>query len=312
MDLDTEAPPTRGLRQGTVEVRLRLSTALGLDDLPARVPGWGAALAGTARRMLLSDRDAEWRIVLTDDDGHLLHVILTRHRPPGPRRARRGARTGRGIVELQVPTTLLAALNPAEHPPWAALLADAQDRLRTRLGNGSSPEHAPQTADAATRRRARAELDRWVRTRDRHCVGVNCRLRAQKCDLDHTHDWARRGPTCSTNLGALCGHHHRAKHHAGWRLRQPEPGTFLWTSRTRTTYLQPARRITEPLPAPSSISRSARRRAPADHTEAPFSLAARPVAQPSTAASAASACSMMACGPITSSGSASAPMSPAE
>ncbi len=151
----------------------------------------------------------------------------------------------------------MAALNPAEHPPWAALLADAQDRLRTRLGNGSSPEHAPETADAATRRRARAELDRWVRTRDRHCVGVNCRLRAQKCDLDHTHDWARRGPTCSTNLGALCGHHHRAKHHAGWRLRQPEPGTFLWTSRTRTTYLQPARRITEPLPTRSPTLRQA-------------------------------------------------------
>ena len=269
VDVDVEPPPTRGLRQGTVELRLRLSTALGLDNLPARIPGWGAVLAATARSMLRAPRDAEWRLVLTDDDGHLLHVILARHRPPGPRRPGRGARVGRGIVELQVPTTLLAALTPSQHPPWAALLADAQDRLRALPAEGSCPDHGPAATDAATRRRARAELDRWVRTRDRHCVGMNCRLRAQRCDLDHTHNWARRGPTRGANLGPLCGHNHRAKHHGGWRLRQPEPGMFVWTSRAGTTYLQPARRITEPLPAPTPERRQTPHPADTDDAEPP-------------------------------------------
>ncbi len=96
-DLLDDAPPTRGLRQGTVEVRLRLSTALGLDDLPARIPGWGVILAHTVGSILRARRDAEWRIVVTDDQGRLLHVLLTRRRPGGPCRARRGQRTGRGI-----------------------------------------------------------------------------------------------------------------------------------------------------------------------------------------------------------------------
>jgi hypothetical protein len=31
-------------------------------------------------------------------------------------------------------------------------------------------------------------------------------------------------------LGALCPHAHRVKHRGGWRVEQPEPGTFVWRS----------------------------------------------------------------------------------
>ena len=97
------------LREGTVEVRLRLKTALGLDAHPGTVPGYGAVLAADARSMILRRLDGEWRVVLTDD-GHLQHVLLARRRPPDPRGRHRTRGRSAAIVELQVPTTVLAAL----------------------------------------------------------------------------------------------------------------------------------------------------------------------------------------------------------
>lgn len=59
--------------------------------------------------------------------------------------------------------------------------------------------------------------------------------------LDHT-DPYRHGPgrpraqTRASNLGPLSVRVHRAKTHGGWRVAQPEPGTFLWTSRLGFRY----------------------------------------------------------------------------
>ena len=54
-------------------------------------------------------------------------------------------------------------------------------------------------------------------------------------DLDHTRPYQRGqnwtpGQTDPDNLGPLRRKSHRAKTHAGWRLTQPEPGQFTWTS----------------------------------------------------------------------------------
>lgn len=54
-------------------------------------------------------------------------------------------------------------------------------------------------------------------------------------DLDHTRPFqhgpgAPPGQTCPDNLGALSRRVHNAKTHAGWRVEQPRPGVFLWTS----------------------------------------------------------------------------------
>ncbi|WP_285660088.1 hypothetical protein, partial [Actinomycetospora sp. NBRC 106375] len=59
-------------------------TALGLDEHPAQLPGWGTLLPATARAMLARYHHGEWRIVLTDPTGRLQHVLLTRHRPRLP------------------------------------------------------------------------------------------------------------------------------------------------------------------------------------------------------------------------------------
>lgn len=54
-------------------------------------------------------------------------------------------------------------------------------------------------------------------------------------DLDHTRPFehgpgAPPGQTCPDNLGPLSRRVHNAKTHAGWRVEQPRPGVFLWTS----------------------------------------------------------------------------------
>lgn len=54
-------------------------------------------------------------------------------------------------------------------------------------------------------------------------------------DLDHTRPYehgldAPPGQTCPDNLGPLARRAHNAKTHAGWRLDQPAPGLFHWTS----------------------------------------------------------------------------------
>ncbi|WP_433036806.1 hypothetical protein [Actinomycetospora sp. CA-053990] len=248
------------VREGIVEVRLRLSTALGLDDMPAQVPGWGTVLAGTARYLLERHRHSEWRIVITNDDGRLRQVLLPRRRPrtvdrpAGPHRPEDRRGTSRhAIVELQAPATLLAALTPDDHGAWAPMLHELQRRLAADhppdQPPGSPPDHAATPAQAR-RRRPGAEVDRWVRVRDRHCVAPGCRRPAYASDLDHTLDHALGGPSLSWNCGVWCRHHHRTKHEGGWRVTQPSPGRFHITTRAGAHHIVEPPRITEPLPAP--------------------------------------------------------------
>ena len=66
-----------------------------------------------------------------------------------------------------------------------------------------------------------------------------CRIPASRTELDHTRAHEHGGRTEPWNLGALCTYHHRAKHEAGWHLRQIEPGVFAWFSPLGRTYLIP-------------------------------------------------------------------------
>jgi hypothetical protein len=255
------------MRAGIGEVRLRLTTALGRDDIPGSVPGYGTVLAHHARTLLHRHRDGEWRIVCTDDQGRLQHVLLARRRPhpppdpraqpqprPDPRARPRGRPSGsralacRAIVELQVPTGLLAALTPAEHPGWAALLTELQARLHALGPQTGGPP--PETITDLARRHPRIEIQRWVRVRDRCCVAPACRRPARTADIDHTLDHALGGPSLSWNLGVLDLHHHLAKHHGGWTLRQPSPGRFAWRTRAGVHHTTTPRKILQPPVAP--------------------------------------------------------------
>ena len=45
------------------------------------------------------------------------------------------------------------------------------------------------------------------------------------------------GQTAIGNLGPLSRSEHRLKTHSRWRVRQPEPGVYLWRSPTKAHYL---------------------------------------------------------------------------
>jgi hypothetical protein len=79
-------------------------------------------------------------------------------------------------------------------------------------------------------------IDRHLRARDRHCRFPGCRVPAVRCEVDHTIDHARGGPTDVGNLAHLCQRHHSMKQFTAWRVRQLAGGVLEWTSPTGTTY----------------------------------------------------------------------------
>ncbi|MGH3785194.1 MAG: DUF222 domain-containing protein, partial [Pseudonocardiaceae bacterium] len=61
-----------------IEVRVRLSTLLGLDEHPVELPGWGPIPAAPGRDLVAAQHKAEWRIAIVDHQGYLLHGDLKR------------------------------------------------------------------------------------------------------------------------------------------------------------------------------------------------------------------------------------------
>ncbi|MGH3853027.1 MAG: DUF222 domain-containing protein [Pseudonocardiaceae bacterium] len=254
-------PSAPGTRVG-VELWVGLSTLLGHDRHPGGIPGWGAVTAETARALATAQHRAEWRYAITDPDGRLILGGITRRRPSAPEGNGRDsgpgawpsvAEQGRkpirgGVVELHIPATRLTEL--AAHPetcrPWAAVIGDITTQYR------NSASHAPDGAGAQnpSARFAGAVLRRHVQIRDRACVYPGCRCPARHADLDHTVDHIHGGTTTEANSGPLCRHDHRLKHEGGWRLRQPVPGNFVWTSPLGRVYHTRPQPITTDLPDP--------------------------------------------------------------
>lgn len=86
------------------------------------------------------------------------------------------------------------------------------------------------------RYRPSEQMRRFLRVRDQRCRFLGCRRSATECDLDHTIDAAKGGPTATTNLAHLCRAHHTLKHHTGWRVTQRRDGTLDWVSPTGRGY----------------------------------------------------------------------------
>jgi hypothetical protein len=75
-----------------------------------------------------------------------------------------------------------------------------------------------------------ADLRAAVILDDETCRFPGCTRRSDRCDLDHTTDWANGGHTSLDNLTALCRRHHTLKHQTDWQVT-PAPGrTLHWTS----------------------------------------------------------------------------------
>jgi hypothetical protein len=237
----TDPPaPAADVPGAGMELRVRLSTLLGRDQYPAELAGWGPVHAELARNLATALGSAQWRFAITDESGQLRHCGITQARPIGiPARMA----PCRATVELAVPLATLRLLGEqcTELGGWAAVLTDLLQQL----------DRVPADQDRDSHRRTPgAALRRYLQARDRSCIMIGCRAPASTADQDHTRDHGHGGPTTDDNLGAACRHDHRLKHEGGWRLHQPQPGHFHWTSRLGHSYHRPPPPILEPLPDP--------------------------------------------------------------
>ncbi len=87
------------------------------------------------------------------------------------------------------------------------------------------------------RYRPSEQMRRLLGARDTHCRFPGCRVPLARCDLDHTIDAARGGPTATDNLAHLCRSHHTLKHHSGWRVQQETGGVLRWISPAGRTHI---------------------------------------------------------------------------
>ena len=88
---------------------------------------------------------------------------------------------------------------------------------------------------ATDRYRPTAQMRRFLRARDGRCRFPGCAASVRRCDLDHTEEHSRGGPTACANLSHLCRRHHSLKHpdlasEYRWNARQLPGGKIEWTS----------------------------------------------------------------------------------
>jgi hypothetical protein len=191
-----------GLR-GNVNLTVPLGTMLGISDRPGQLAGFGPITGHSARQLAagaLGQPGVHWCMTVTGDHGQAVgHGCATRIRRID------GSPGDQGWLF----TVKLSALAGAEC-------------AHTR----ASPHYRPPPS-----------LWHLVQTRNTCCTAPGCRMPAAVCDNDHTVPFDQAGRTCECNLGPLCRRHHRVKQARGWRLEQPEPGVFAWTTPSGRSYI---------------------------------------------------------------------------
>ena len=161
---------------------------------------------------------------------------------------------GKPLIHVVVPFTVLTGGDdqPCELAGYGPIPADlareiAADAVWKRLVTD------PMTGDLLDHGRTTyhppAALADFVRARDQHCRHPGCQRPAAHCELDHTIPYPH-GPTNANNLWAGCAHHHRLKHHAGWRVTQRPDARIDWITPTGRRYTsRPHDYRAEPTPA---------------------------------------------------------------
>jgi hypothetical protein len=108
----------------------------------------------------------------------------------------------------------------AQDPTWRHMISDPSGR----------------TLDLGHRRYASAALARHIRVRDRTCRVPGCTALAEHSEIDHTIRHVDHGRTNPANTGAYCKFHNLWKERSSWKVAQPTPGTFIFTSPENRVY----------------------------------------------------------------------------
>ncbi len=140
-----------------------------------------------------------------------------------------GAVTSAGLVAAlrAVLTAGAAAVREVGHPD-----PGSHDGDHVNDDRGPPCTHA----NAAPGYRIPDWMRNLIEVRDQDCGFPICRRPVSRCDLDHTIPYDQGGPTCPCNISGGCRHDHRMKGSTAWRLRQPAPGTLIWTAPSGLTW----------------------------------------------------------------------------
>lgn len=150
----------------------------------------------------------------------------------------------RAQVQVIVPAVTLLAADDGPADLVGRSPVDA-DTARCLAANAPSwtrvlTEPVEGTVLAVDRYRTPWPQRRFLRARDQHCRFPGCRRAAIRCEIDHTIDAARGGPTALWNLAHLCQRHHSMKQFTPWQVRQLSGGVLEWTSPVGRSYRENA------------------------------------------------------------------------
>jgi hypothetical protein len=150
---------------------------------------------------------------------------------------------GCGEANVTVPASAVMGVSniPGELTGYGAITAEvskelARDRAMRRIV--TNPVDGSFLAADSNTYRPSAVLRRHIQLRDGTCRFKTCDRPSLVCALDHS----KRHPdgrTCEGNLGPFCERHHIFKHLLDGvlaHLKQPDPGTFVWTMPTGHVY----------------------------------------------------------------------------
>jgi hypothetical protein len=231
---------------GSVNLTLPLATWLGWSSAPGEVAGFGPVDAQESRALataLARTPATKWCLTITDAAGQPVAHGCAKpgaDRPllrqgagtpgegayppspqgPGPPREVRSSPQETPGSPQEAPGPAPAALSsPVVLGAWLTKFKLAWLEPGECSHQHESPGYRPS-----------ASLAHLVQIRQQACTAPGCRRPATQCDAEHTVPFGKGGRTCLCNLGPCCRRHHRAKQTAGWRLEQPRPGVFRWTT----------------------------------------------------------------------------------
>jgi Domain of unknown function (DUF222) len=128
-----------------------------------------------------------------------------------------------------------ASAGPGGQPTPAQAAALAQFLARLKITPQPIAKGSCDHRHAEPRYRPSQKLGHLTRARNATCPAPGCEASSWHSDMDHTRPWPQ-GPTDECNIGLPCRHHHRTKQAPGWKLEQPEPGAFRWTTPSGHAY----------------------------------------------------------------------------
>jgi hypothetical protein len=245
---------------GQINLTVPLATALGLADRPGQAGTLGPIDPWSARDLVRSaarNPRTTWCVTVTDEHGHAIGHGCARPEPR-TRTTRPAARGAPGPPGGHDP--------PAGHdppgPPGAAgdaggprfsFTAAGQHgppggygTWRLATGTPGQPDqliavHPVATGDCDHRFQAAGHdpgvlLRHLAQIRHATCTAPGCRRPASTCDFEHNTPYEAGGRTCMCNGSPKCRRDHRLKQDPRWKVEQPTPATFRWTTPTGRVY----------------------------------------------------------------------------